>query len=97
GHAHAIGFNDPEPGAAQTRIAPKYTNALHLPARRAVPDGTVAGEHHDDAALIRSRDDFVVANAAARLDNASGSGIGDNVQAVAKWEECIRCHGRALQ
>ena len=45
-----------------------------------VPD---AGEDHRDVALVRGRDHFVVAHRSAGLDDARGTDVDDDVEAVA--------------
>src|SRR3954468_3995000 len=56
-----------------------------------------AGEHHGDAALVRGRDHFGVAHAAAGLDYGGGARFGQGIEPVAKREECVRRHHRALE
>src|SRR3954462_15817979 len=56
-----------------------------------------AGEDHGDAALVRGRDDFRVAHAAAGLNHRGGARFGEDIEPVAEREECVRRHHRALE
>src|SRR3954466_6066269 len=53
-----------------------------------------AGEDHGDAALVRGRDPFRVAHAAAGLDHRGAGRLGQGVEPVAEREECVRRHHR---
>ena len=56
-----------------------------------------AGEHHGNAMLIGCGNDFFIANAATRLDNAGGTGFSQHIHAIAEREERIGGDGRTLQ
>ena len=53
-----------------------------------------ARKHHRQPALVGGRDHFRVAHAAAGLDHRGRAVVGNDVEAVAKWEERVRRHGR---
>src|SRR5690606_31050927 len=61
-----------------------------------MPEVAVAGEHHGQAAFVGGGDDFVVAHAATRLDDAGCAGVGHNVETVTEGEEGVGSHGSAL-
>src|SRR5947199_10777374 len=54
---------------------------------RSMAEVAHSGQHHRDAALVRGGDDFIVAHAAAGLDDAGGAGVADHIEPIAKREE----------
>ena len=56
---------------------------------RLVAEVAHAGEDHRQAVLVGRGDHLVVADAAARLDNRHRAIVGDDVEPVTKWKECI--------
>ena len=55
---------------------------------------TYASEDHGDAELVAGVDDFLVADAAAWLNDRGDAGFGCHFDVVSEWEECIRSeHG----
>jgi hypothetical protein len=48
-----------------------------------------AGQHHGDAALIRSGDYLVVAHATAWLNHAGRTCIDDDIKPITEGEKCI--------
>src|SRR5690606_25061777 len=62
-----------------------------------VTEVAYASEHHGNATLVSSCDDFFVAYAATRLDHANGASISNHIQTVAEREECVRRNSGALQ
>ena len=54
-----------------------------------MPEMPYASEHHGDAMLVCGGDDFVIADAAARLDDGARAGVDDDVEPVAKREEGV--------
>src|SRR6185503_4781508 len=98
----------PLPGATKTFCTFGLWASFHARACSRPPDPITrsfmsvaevphAGEDHGDAALVRGRDHFRVANAAPRLDHRRGPRFGEGVEAVAEREEGVRRHDRALQ
>ena len=51
--------------------------------------------HHHQAELVGRGDDFLVAHAAAGLDDGLGAGLGDHIHAVAEREEGVGRDERA--
>src|SRR5690606_22304073 len=54
-----------------------------------------AGEYHGDIMGIRSRDDFVVTNGAAWLDDGRNAHLRSGFYPVLERKEGVRCHDRA--
>src|SRR5690606_331211 len=92
----AVGFDNTETGTAQTGVDSKNADYCHAGIRAWTRRGglmaemAVPGEYHGKAALVGCRDDFVVANAATRLNDTGGAGVGHDVQTVAKRKERVR-------
>src|SRR5690606_20415092 len=92
----AIDFDNAEAGAPQAGVDAENADYRHVGSRGGrivrpilVTEMASAGVDHGQAAFVGGRDDFVVAYAAARLDDAGGAGVGHDVQAVAKWKERV--------
>ena len=58
---------------------------------------TNAGECHGYAVLIGSGDHFLVADAAAGLNDRGRARFYDDIQSIPEWEKGIRCHNRLCQ
>ena len=56
-----------------------------------------AGEGHGDAVFVGGGSDFLVAHAAARLDDRRSPGPGNDIYPVAEWEKSIRSDYRTLE
>ena len=50
---------------------------------------TLAGEHHWDAVLVASVNDFLVSHTAARLDDRGNACLGRELDRISKREESI--------
>src|SRR4029079_15976379 len=94
----------PLPGATNTFCTRGLCASFHASACSRPPDPTTssfmsvpempcAGEYHCDAAFVGCADDFVVAQAAAGLDDGRRTRVDHHVEAIAKREEGVR--GRA--
>lgn len=64
---------------------------------RLVAEVAGAGENHGHAAFVGGGDDFFVADGAAGLDGAGGSGVGGCEETVGEGEECVASDGAAFQ
>src|SRR5207247_7721920 len=74
---------------AHARVRRRRPRAASL-----MPEGAHAGEDARDAVLVGGGDYFVVAHAATGLDHGARAGLGERVETVAEWEECIRRYRR---
>ena len=50
---------------------------------------SMTAEHHGYAAFVSGSNHFVIAHAAAGLDHGDGAGVGDDIQAIAKWKKRV--------
>ena len=62
-----------------------------------MPEMPHAGEHHGDAALVGCPDDFVVAHAAAGLDDGARARVDHHIEPVAERKEGVRGDHRAFE
>lgn len=62
-----------------------------------MPEMPHAGINHRHAALVGRINHFLIPDAAARLDDAGGTGVHHHIQPVAKRKERVAGHGRARQ
>src|SRR5690625_4322496 len=62
-----------------------------------MPKVSDASKDHGQTSFIGSSDNFLITNAASRLNNCCGSRVCDNVQAISKGEEGVRRHHSAGQ
>ena len=51
-----------------------------------------AGRHHHHATLVGGGNDFTIAHATARLDNATGAHIDHHIEAIAEGKEGVAGH-----
>jgi hypothetical protein len=62
-----------------------------LIAQLSVREMSSSGKEHRNACLLRSCNNFLIPHASARLNNGGNACGGENLKAIGKWEECIRC------
>jgi hypothetical protein len=52
-----------------------------------MPEMPLPREHHDHPSFLRRGDDFRIAHGSSRLDDGADSGVGEEVEAVAKGKK----------
>ena len=55
-----------------------------------------AGENHSHAVFVRSLDDLWILEGPARLDEGTDASLGSHIDAIPKWEKCVRGQDTAL-